>query len=355
MSKKKILTIIETLGVGGAEKLVIHILNNLQGYELHLIVLNEPNTLIRELKSECKYTFLNFRNYLDIPKCARAVRKYIRKYDINIVHTHMYWSNIISRFAVPKHVRVFNCIHNISSLASYKANRASLYLDRLTYRKRHHILAVSKTVLDDFDEWVGLRGPSTVIYNIIDDVFFTAAPKTNFSQEKIRMVAVGNLRKQKNYPYILEAFKHMPPGISLDIFGSGTLKEDMQREITSHNLNIKLQGLQENMHEVLRGYDGYVMCSTHEGLSLALMEAMASGLPAFISDIPVQRETAGNAAIFFDLNDPKDAAVKITNAYKDPARLGMMSATGIERAGEIAKKENYIRKLIGLYEEQDAR
>lgn len=344
-----LLHIIDGLGVGGAEMLVVTLLKNLKGYNLHLIVLGKPDTLAKEIPSTCKLTILNFKTYRDIPSCAMFIRRYIKNNDIQIVHSHLYWSNVTARLATPRRVPLYNCIQNISSMASYTANRLSLYLEKFTYRKRHHIIAVSKVVLDDFDEWVGLKGPSTVLYNIIGDEFFTAAPKQAFSKETIRLVAVGNLRKQKNYPYILKAFQTVPKHVSLDIYGIGPLQEELQREIDANHLNIRLCGLRSNMHEVLRDYDGYVMCSTHEGLSLALMEALSSGLPAFLSDIPVQRESAEDAAVYFDLKKPEDFAEKLLPVFEDTERLKQMSKRGIARAASLAKKDSYIKKLESLY------
>jgi len=344
-----LLHIIDSLGVGGAEMLVVTLLKNLKGYNLHLIVLGKPDALATELPPGCKLTILNFKTYRDIPSCAFFIRKYIKRNQIDIVHSHLYWSNITARLATPARTPLYNCIQNISSMASYTANRLSLYLEKFTYRRRHHIIAVSKVVLDDFDQWVGLRGKSTVLYNIIGDEFFTASPKISFSKEKIRLVAVGNLRKQKNYPYLLQAFRSMPGHVSLDIYGIGPLQEKMQEEIKIYNLNIRLCGLQSNMHQVLRHYDAYTMCSTHEGLSLALMEALSSGLPAFLSDIPVQRESAESAAVYFDLNNPEDFVKKLLDTFNDTERLKRMSKEGIERAGMLARKDSYIQKLEALY------
>ena len=344
-----LLHIIDGLGVGGAEMLVVTLLKNLKGYNLHLIVLGKPDTLVSELPASCKVTLLNFKTYSDIPSCALFIRRYIKRNNIQIVHSHLYWSNITARLATPRKIPLYNCIQNISSMASYTANRLSLYLEKLTYRKNHHIIAVSKVVLDDFNQWVGLKGPSTVLYNIIGDEFFTASPKQIFIKDKIKLVAVGNLRKQKNYPYLLKAFQSMPPHVSLDIYGIGPLKESMEAEIAARHLNIRLCGLQSNMHQVLRGYDAYVMCSTHEGLSLALMEAMSSSLPAFLSDIPVQRESGENAAVYFDLNNPDDFVKKLLDTFNDTERLKEMSRQGIERAAMLARKDNYIKKLEALY------
>ena len=348
-SSVNLLHVIDGLGVGGAEMLVVTLLKNLRGYNLHLIVLGKPDTLVKEIPSFCKVTILDFKTYRDLPSCSLSIRRYIKKNKIQVVHSHLYWSNVATRLATPGDVHIFNCIHNISSMASYTANRLSLYLEKLTYRQRHHIIAVSKTVLDDFNQWVGLKGPSTVLYNIIADEFFTAEPKKFFTKEKIKLVAVGNLRKQKNYPYMLKAFQSMPSHVSLDIYGIGPLKEDIEKEIAEHHLNISLRGIQPNMHKVLRQYDAFVMCSTHEGLSVALLEAMSSGLPAFLSDIPVQHESCENAAEYFDLNDPHAFVKKLLDTFNDEERLKQMSQLGIERAASMARKENYIKKLEALY------
>ena len=348
-SPLNLLHVVDGLGVGGAEKLVVTLLKNLKGYNLHLIVLGKPDTLVKEIPASCKITVLDFKTYRDLPSCILFIRRYIRRNRIQVVHSHLYWSNIAVRLATPRKIPVFNCIQNISSMASYTANKLSLYLEKLTYRQRHHIIAVSKAVLDDFNEWVGLRGQATVLYNIIGDEFFSANPKQFFSKEKIKLVAVGNLRKQKNYPYLLKAFQAMPPNVSLDIYGIGPLKESMEHEIAAHRLNIRLQGLQPDMHQVLRQYDAYVMCSTHEGLSLALMEAMSSGLPAFLSDIPVQRESGEDAAEYFDLNDPCDFVKILLDTFNDSDRLRQMSRLGIVRAASMARKDSYIKKLEALY------
>jgi glycosyltransferase involved in cell wall biosynthesis len=348
--KKRVLYIIDSLSHGGAETLVITLLKNLLGdYELHLIVLGKPYTLLSAVPTGTITQLLNFRGYRDIPKCVFFIRHYIRKNGIDLVHSHLYWSNIVSRLATPKKVPVLNCIHNISSQASYEVNKFSLYLDRLTYGKRHFIIAVSHAVLDDFDKWIGLKGRHAVLYNIIGDEFFNALPKTYSDDKAIKLVAVGNLRKQKNYFYMLDAFRKMPSQVSLDIYGGGPLKDELQQRIDNEKLNIRLCGVKPGMHTILPSYDAYVMCSTHEGLSIALLEAMASGLPAFLSDIPVQRESAASAAVYFSLDDTRDFVDKLLATFRDRDKLHQMSVSSIERAGELANKDNYMKRLNDIY------
>lgn len=352
--KKKILHLIDFFGVGGAEKLLVTVISNLDSdvYEQHLILLNKPDTLLSQLPASCKVTVLDFTSHKDLLRTRKKIRRYIKEQAIDIVHSQLYWSNIISRMATPKKIPVFNTIQAISSEASYKINRVSLYIEKLTYRKRHHIIGVSEEVLHDFDKWVGLKGPSSVFYNVIDDKFFALAPRQNFSENELKMVAVGNLRWQKNYPYLLEAFKKMPEGVSLDIYGEGELRSGFQKIIDEHRLPVKLCGQRNNLHEILPLYDIYVMSSLYEGFSLGLMEGMATGLPALLSDVPVLREAGGDSAIYFDLNNTDDIIQKVNSILSNRHRLVEWSEKAWKRASAIAKKEQYLEKLMALYKDR---
>jgi glycosyltransferase involved in cell wall biosynthesis len=349
MSNPNILYIIDTLGLGGAEKLLVLTLPELKQFEKHIIILNKPDTLLNQIPPGCKVSILNFRSIKDIPRISRYVKRYIRDNEIDIVHSHLYYSNIIARLAAPRNIAVFNTIHDISSLASYRINRMTLYLEMLTYKKRHHIIGVSNEVLNDFSKWVGLKGPSSVVYNFISDLFFGRGPKTEFATERLRLVSVGNLRDQKNYPYILNAFRSMPPSVTLDVYGDGSLREEFQQEIDTYKLNIRLCGIRNDMHEVYKQYDAFLMSSFYEGQGIALLEAMTSGLPVFISDIAVFHEVAKNTAIYFDLNNPEDLVNKINEALKGNIDLRFFARQAHRRGSAISGKSAHINKLMALY------
>lgn len=348
---KRILYVIDSLGMGGAERLLQQVIKeSTPFYEQHVIVLNKPHTLLTELDSGVKITTLDFVYYKNLFKAKKFIRKYIEENEISVVHSHLYWSNVIVRLATKKNTKVFNTIHAISSDATYKHNRLFLNLEKFTYKKRHHIIAVSKEVLIDFDKWVGLKGPASVLYNPIEEEFFASFSRKNLSGSGIKLVAVGNLRTQKNYPYLVEAFKLMPREISIDIYGEGALRSYIQEEIDKYDLNIRLCGIKDDLYKVLPQYDAFVMCSWYEGFSLALMEAMAAGLPPILSDIPVLREAAGEAAIYVNNRKPEDLVEKINRLIQDKKRFTELSQQAFERASSLSRKEYHIKKLIELYE-----
>lgn len=348
---KKLLHLVDSLAVGGAEKLITGVINNLDDYEHHLMILDEPETLKKSITADYTFSNLHAKTKWELARAVRKIKKYIRENKIDIVHAHLYNAIILSRMATPSNIPLFNTIHAISSLAAYKVNRLTLYIEKLTYRKRHHIVAVSQEVLKDFEKHVGLKGPATVLYNFIDNVFFETTPKTEFSRTGLRLVAVGNLRYQKNYPYLLEAFKKIPAGVSLDIYGEGAMRGELQQEIDRHQLNIRLCGLRDQMQLILPQYDALVMSSFYEGQPLSLLEAMAMGLPAFLADIPVLREVAGDNGIYFDINDPDSLGRQIQQALDGKIDLKRLSLTGRQKVAAFARPEIYFEKLRRLYSE----
>ena len=176
--------------------MLVGIINKLTDFENHVIILNDPETLRNELPATCKVTNLKVNGWLQLVTKAGKIKSYIRKNKIDIVHSHLYRANIMARLGTPRKTPLINSIHAVSSLASYKVRRETLYLEKLTYRKRHHILAVSREVLNDFDQWVGIKGKGTVLFNFIEDRYFEAPHKTDYKSSQLKLVAVGNLRHQ---------------------------------------------------------------------------------------------------------------------------------------------------------------
>lgn len=346
---KKILHIIDSVDVGGAEKLLVGVINELEGFEHHLMILDSPEALRAAINVPYKFTNLNIKSKPDFVRAISKVKKYIRENNIDIVHAHLYTSIILSRLSTPGRVKLFNSIHAIASLAMYKLNRLTLYIEKITYRKRHHIIAVSKEVLNDFEKHVGLKGPSTVLYNFIDEKFFAPKPKTDFSTNQLKLVAVGNLRYQKNYPYLIEAFKYLPASVSLDIYGEGSMRNELQQAIDEHKLNIRLCGLRDDLQAILPQYDAFVMSSFYEGQPLSLLEAMACGLPAILADIPVLKEVTGPNAIYFDINNNRSLDEAIRKIGSKEYDLGQLAAGSHQRVNEFAHKYQYLDTLKKLY------
>ena len=352
---KKLLHVIDSLGVGGAENLLVNVINSLDDYEQHLVILNEPVDLKKKIISECKFTNLGIRSNFQLLKNVPRLKKYIRDNNIDIVHSHLYLSNLIARWSVPSNIPLLNSIHAISSLASYKVNRLSLFLERFSYKKDHTIISVSKAVLDDFQQWIGLKGKSHVLYNFIDERYFSINGRIGQPSKKtLNLVAVGNLRWQKNYEYLLESFKSMPDGVQLDIYGEGELRSKFEKIISENKLNVSLKGLRPDLEQVLPNYDAFVMSSFYEGQPLSLLEAAALKLPAILADIPVLREVLEQDALYFDIRDQGSFNKVVQSVLSGDLDLRSMADRAYTRVDAFAHKRQYIEKLKKIYEQSIA-
>lgn len=107
-----------------------------------------------------------------------------------------------------------------------------------------------------------------------------------------KIVAVGRFEPQKNYPLLLNAFQlfHKEyPDYTLHLYGRGYLLEELQR--MTEELGIKnhvvFEGFCKNVHEKIKDASMYVLSSDYEGISNALLEAMAVGLPVISTDCPI--------------------------------------------------------------------
>ncbi|HEX7905924.1 MAG TPA: glycosyltransferase [Chitinophagaceae bacterium] len=350
MSKTNVLHIIDTLGIGGAEKVMIGCINSLPEFHHHVVYLGGSNALEDHLPVNCQILQLNYRSKFDIFRCALQLRRYIREKNIAIVHSHLFMATIIARIACPKKLKLFTTIHSLPSKNYFAESRIAKWIEKLTYRSYHHIIAICHEVFRDYNECIGVKGPYTILYNYVEDVYYAKRYHQSSFTDKFRMVAIGNLKKAKNYPYLIEAFKTMPKNIHLDIYGSGPLQQSLQQDIDQHQLNIRLCGVRDDIHNVLPQYDAFIMSSVFEGQPISLLEAMACGIPAILSDIPVLREVTNNKAIFYKLDNTKDLVEKIKAIADYRVDLNEYASSNFERVQRIASKDNYMHTLSKLYQ-----
>ena len=107
--------------------------------------------------------------------------------------------------------------------------------------------------------------------------------------KKRRIVSVGRLDKQKNFPLIIKSFSHLPSKFDeyvLDIYGEGPERSYLQRLIDDEGMSnrITLCGAKQNLLSLINDADLFVLPSNYEGFPNALLEAMAIGLPVISTD-----------------------------------------------------------------------
>lgn len=336
--------------MGGAEMLLKNTLPLLEEYQHVVCYLGGTEELKQSFAAFPVYN-LHHQGHLDILRSIRRLRKIIRDNNAAIVHAHLFDSTLIARLACPAKVKFVFTIHNLLSKDAFEVNKLSFWAEKFLYKKRHTVIGVSEEVIKDYDKYIGVKGTANVIYNYIEDKYFESVYQARAKLcGNFRLVAVGNLRRQKNYASLLKAFlllKDYP--VTLDIYGSGDLNSFLQEMIDRDRLNVTLKGRAQNVADVLPLYDAYIMPSLFEGYGIAPMEAMAAGMPVLLSDIEVFKEVAGSSPEYFNPNNPSSIAESIKNAYKNWDEIKKRSEGNRVAIFNKASKQVYKEKLLDVY------
>lgn len=107
------------------------------------------------------------------------------------------------------------------------------------------------------------------------------------SKEDVVLLSVGELSNRKNHEVVIQAIEKLPNNIKYLICGTGELNEYLQELVTKKNLDnrVTLLGYRTDVYDIMNISDIFVFPSKREGLGLAAIEAMASGLPLITSNI----------------------------------------------------------------------
>lgn len=165
--------------------------------------------------------------------------------------------------------------------------------------------------------------------------------------DRIAFLAVGRMKAQKNYRFMLERLAEAPD-IVLLIAGDGELREPLERAAADLRVRDRVRFLgnvdRAGVWELLAACDAFIQTSVYEGQSNAILEAMHAGMPIIASDIPMQRETlcdeTGAAAILAPLDNPqawRDGMARLRDRPDLRAKLGADAKSLVERRFALAR------------------
>jgi glycosyltransferase involved in cell wall biosynthesis len=174
------------------------------------------------------------------------------------------------------------------------------------------------------------------------------------------LVSIRTWDRLRGLDVLLEAFRGASARCSalrLFLLGDGPLASTVQRFLEDHNLGALVERpgrvSETDLVEYLRAADLYVSCSRSDGSSVSLLQAMATGLPVLVSDVPGNREwvEAGRNGWLAPAGDAKAFAVLIEQAAAQ--KLSDRRAIGQANRGVIEARADWPRnfeRLLKAYE-----
>jgi glycosyltransferase involved in cell wall biosynthesis len=341
----RILHFIDALDYGGAETVLMSYIPLLEENKHVVVVLHGPNVYNR---GGYDYIELNCQPVKGLISARKALRKIISERSIDIVHSHSFWTNIISRLATPKNIKLFNHYHfaDYETMREKRSVNRMILLDRIIKRKGLVRIAVSEYVAGMLRKNFS-QADVKVIPNFIS-CDSQLKNKTSSALGQLRIVAVGNCNLEKNYDYLLRVFSALKDEpVTIDIMGGGTLLEYYRNEVQQSGLHkVKFCGMESAIKSKLPGYDLFLSTSFSESFGIAVLEAVCAGLPLMLSNIPAYKEIAPANTCFFDPGNESDLVKKII-AFLDSRHE--INHDEYRKTLRKYSSENFLTELRTLY------
>lgn len=310
---KKILFLIHDFGQGGAEKVLINLVNNMNdlAFDITVMTLFDCGENRQFISSKIKYKTWcpkmvpgnsHLMKLLSPAKLHNMIIK--ERYDIEVAYLEGPCARVISGCTDPS-VKLVSWIH-IEQHTAEKAASSFRNVEeaKVCYSKFHKIVCVSKTVEDDFKNALHINVPHDVLYNTNESEKIVQASKeivdeTVFQSEEIKIVGVGKLLKNKGFDRILRIAKKLFDEnfpVHVYILGDGPEKATLQKYISDNEMEkqVTLLGYQLNPYKYIAQCDLFVCASYAEGFSTAATEALILGIPVCTVEVSGMREMLGD-------------------------------------------------------------
>ncbi len=360
----RVLHVIESLGRGGAERsLVDRVARGDPGrLRHHVVALLSDDALVPELRAAgAAVDVLGGRGRRDLPSLTARLAALIRRVRPDVVHTQLVSADIAGRAAalLGGGVPVVSTLQNMpydprahEVPAGWRGSlikHADAALGRWT---RTRYLAVSEAVRASYRTALGIPAERIeVVYNAVDHAGLAARAAAARARPALRaalglppgrrlIVTVARHVPQKGLEFLIDALAR-PPLVARDVrlalVGTGGLTAALQSRAAERGVGprVQLLGRREDVVEILAAADVFALPSLYEGLPVALLEALAAGVPAVASDIPEIREvTTAAGARLVPPGDADALARGLAEVLEDPTLAARLAAEGSREVRE---------------------
>jgi glycosyltransferase involved in cell wall biosynthesis len=292
MHKQNVLFVIDSLGIGGAEKATLTLAEGFlkKGFHVDLIVCDPIVSF--EVPKGISLHILGFqKSFMDYTLYAKKLHTMIRalahknaaEYVLILVALQKA-TKLMRGYA---HPHIYHCVHSTLSQSAF-ANRHGLrlFLKRRSLQKIYdglHIIAVSNGIKEDLVHTIGISPESIqTIYNPIDlEHISKQALEANPIKEENYIVHVGRLHSVKRHDILLKAFALANLDTKLVLVGDGSERENIEKLIQELHLQnrVILSGFIQNPYPIIKQAKLLVLSSQYEGLPTVLIEALMLGTP----------------------------------------------------------------------------
>ena len=352
----KILYVITGLGLGGAEKVVCDLADQmiLKGHDVKIVYLT-GSVLVKPISSGVELLPLHLNAASNVFSALRKYKKIISDFSPDVIHSHMIHANIFARLnhLSFKYIRLICTAHN-----SNEGGRVRM----LAYKLTNFLSNLNTNVSQEASESLISKGAFNknnliTVYNGIDLNKFNFFNKDKNSNE-LSFLSVGRFNKQKDYPNLFQAISILKNTINKEvkfyIAGDGELRPQLEQLIVDLGISdcVVLLGKRTDIPNLLNKADYFVLSSKYEGLPTVVIEAMACGTFVIATDCGGSAEIMGDTGILVPPQNSEALAEAIKQAVgKTPLEIQENNLKARQRVEELFSLERSVQNWLKLYEQ----
>ena len=309
----KILYVITGLGLGGAEKVVADLADQMHalGNDVKIAYLT-GDVQIKPASTDVEIIALHLNSAKHFLLASKKYRKLVKSFRPDVVHAHMVHANIFTRLnrvlcPVPKLI--------CTAHSSNEGGKARM----LAYRLTNRLSDINTNVSQEATQAMISKGAFTqktvvTVYNGINLNNFKNNPKSiRLEQNTLNFITVGRFTDAKDYPNLINAFailKKNNRAINLTIVGDGELRDQIESLIKELELeeDVTLLGRRSDIPQLLSQADIFVLASKFEGFGLVVAEAMACECYVVATDSGGVAEVMGDTGHLVPIQDSQALA-----------------------------------------------
>lgn len=351
----KVLHVINNLGSGGAENMLINFFKELKGSKdyFEILLLVDDTIAYKNIDPHIKITILSDSKKRYSFKKLLSLYRYIKDNSFTIVHSHLFPSQyyvFLAKVLLKGKIKIITTEHNTTNTRrKYWLFRQ---IDKLVYLFYNRIILISKGVQEQFiTDFPSLSHRGIVINNGIPLDHFK--PVTNLEgTDAFKIIMVASFSKQKDHITLLKAMLLLDENISLTLVGVGEKQEEIQQFVESNALENRVHflGFRSDIVTLYQQHKLFVLSSHWEGFGLVAAEAMASGLPVIASDVIGLKEVVKGAGFLFKPKNYKELAAHINEVVSNTNLRKQMIQQGLAKAKQY-DISILVTKTLKLYKE----
>ncbi len=357
--KLKVLFILPTLGAGGAERVLITLLNNLDRdhFEPEFLALNGSGPIKEWIDQSIPFHSFGERS---IKTSIFKLVAFIKDTRPDVIFTTMVHSNalvLLMKIFFP-HIRV---IIREAALPSILVTRYGIkgrlckLVYKLLYGRADLVVSNCSQMIDDFETSIKISTHNhQVLFNPVDtDRLYANMPDLFEVSEKrkgtVHFVSVGRLSYEKGYDRLFKALSRFQPDYDwrLDLIGDGDYRATLEELIIREGLqdHVFLLGYASNPWEVAAASDCLLLPSRWEGMPNVVLEGFACGLPA------IATRDAGGISDIAEYTKPQDLVIVDTMDEFVNAMMTVCPRPVISRESSILPSVFLLSNIIKNFED----